>query len=233
MIRAILAIPLIALVTMVLGAPALVTGLLDRRGGLPNRITRTWARLVLRILGVRVAVTGGENVPAGPAIFAANHGSALDIPILFGHLPAEFRIIHKRSLYLIPLVGWFLYLGGHIGIDRANPFRARRSLETAAERIRRGTSVAVFPEGTRSPDPAGRPFRRGSFRLAIQAGAPVVPVSLCGVKSVVPRGLFSLEPGDVRMIVHAAVPTAGRAVEAADALAEEVRRIVVSGCEEA
>ncbi len=231
--RALLALPLIALATIGLGAPALVAGLFDRTGGLPSRITRTWGRLVLRVLGVRVILTGVENVPAGPAIFAANHGSALDIPILFGHLPAEFRIIHKRSLYLIPLVGWFLYLGGHIGIDRTNPFRARRSLERSAERIRRGTSVAVFPEGTRSPDPTVRPFRRGSFRLAIQAGAPVVPVSLCGVKSVVPRGLFSLEPGDVRMKVHAAVPTGGRAVETAEALAEEVQRIVVSGCKEA
>jgi 1-acyl-sn-glycerol-3-phosphate acyltransferase len=138
----------------------------------------------------------------------------------------DFRIIHKRSLYLIPILGWALYLGGHIGIDRANAFRARRSLGAAAERIRGGTSVAVFPEGTRSPDARVRPFKRGSFVLAAEAGVPVVPVSLLGVKAVVPQGIRTLRPGTVHLRVHPAIPQAGRDAEA---LAEEVRRIVGGG----
>lgn len=232
MLRAFLAVPLIAVGTAVLGAPAIAAGLLDRTGRLCHGVARLWGRLVLGALGVRVSVGGLENVPPGPAVFAANHGSALDIPILFAHLPAQFRIIHKRSLYVIPVIGWILYLGGHIGIDRGNAFRARRSLEAAAERIRRGTSVAVFPEGTRSPDAEVRLFKRGSFVLALNAGAPVVPVSLRGVKRVVPRGLPSLVPGTIEMVLHPPVPTAGRGPEAAENLAEHVRGVVIAGCRE-
>jgi 1-acyl-sn-glycerol-3-phosphate acyltransferase len=113
-----------------------------------------------------------------------------------------------------------------VSIDRSNPFRARRSLERAAVRIREGTSVAVFPEGTRSPDGTLRPFKRGSFVLAANAGVPVVPVSLEGVKTVAPRGLVSLRPGRVRLRVHGALPSAGRDAEA---LAGEVRGVVASG----
>ena len=90
---------------------------------------------MLRLFGVKVVVRGSEHLPRGPAVYAANHGSALDIPIVFGHLPVDFRIIHKRSLYLSPVVGWYLYLGGHIGVDRGSPFEAGKTLEQAAERI--------------------------------------------------------------------------------------------------
>jgi 1-acyl-sn-glycerol-3-phosphate acyltransferase len=232
-LRAFLAVPLIALGTVALGAPAIAAGLVDRTGRLCHDVARLWGRLVLGALGVRVSVSGAENVPAGPAVFAANHASALDIPILFGHLPAPFRIIHKRSLHLIPVIGWILYLGGHIGIDRGNAFRARRSLEAAAVRIRRGTSVAVFPEGTRSPDGEVKLFKRGSFVLALNAGAPVVPVSLRGVKRVAPRGLPSLAPGTIEMVVHSPIAASGRGPEAAEELAKRVRGVVIAGCREA
>jgi len=149
---------------------------------------------------------------------------------VFGHLPVDFRIVYKKSLSLVPLLGWAIRLGGHIPIDRGNAFRARRSLDAAARRIRGGTSVVVFPEGTRSPDGAVRRFKRGSFGLAIEAGVAIVPVSLVGVKSVVPRGLTSLRPGLVRVRMHPPVPVAGRSPDEAEALAEEVRRIVAAGC---
>src|SRR5437867_8242751 len=226
MFRVLLAVPLIALDTLVFGGAAVLAGLLDRTGRLCRHLARAWARVLLRGLGVRVEVTGSENVPHGPAVYAANHGSALDIPILFGYLPVDFRIIHKRSLYLIPLVGAYLYLGGHIGIDRGSAFGARRSLARAAERIRRGTSVAVLPEGTRSRDAAVRTFKRGSFVLALSAGVPVVPVSLAGVQRVAPRGLLRLKPGTVRLTIHPPVPTAGRDARDAAALADQVHRVV-------
>jgi 1-acyl-sn-glycerol-3-phosphate acyltransferase len=231
-VRALYLAPLVALETVVLGLVCFFVGLLDRSGSLPHAIIRLWARVVLATCGVRVVVEGEERVPAGPAVFAANHASALDIPILFGHLPSSFRIIHKRSLYLAPVVGWVLWSSGHIGIDRANPFRARHSLARAAERIRGGMSVAVFPEGTRSRDGAVHVFKRGSFVLALNAGVPVVPVSLVGVKPLVPRGVISVRPGTVRLRIHPALPTAGRRVEDAQALADEVRAAVVRGCAE-
>jgi 1-acyl-sn-glycerol-3-phosphate acyltransferase len=233
MVRILLAIPLIALDTLVFSGAAVLAGLLDRTGGLCRRIASTWARVLLLVLGVRVDVRGGENLPAGPAVYAANHGSALDIPILFGHLPVDFRIIHKRSLYLVPVLGWALYLAGHIGIDRANAFRARKSLDATAERIRGGTSVVTFPEGTRSPDAEVWRFKRGAFLMALQAQVPVVPLSLAGVKRVAPRGIFTLRPGTVLLKIHPPIPTAGVGAEAAESLAAEVRRVVAAGCAEA
>ncbi len=218
-------------VTLVYASAACVAAVTDRSGRTTRRIGGAWSRVLLRLLRVEVSVSGASHVLAGPAVYAANHGSALDIFVVFGYLPVDFRIVYKRSLSLLPLVGWSIWLGGHIPIDRSNPFRARRSLAAAARRVRAGTSVLTFPEGTRSPDAEVHRFRRGSFNLALQAGVPVVPVSLAGVKSVVPRGLASLRPGRILVAIHPDVPVEGRAAEDVDALAEEVRRIVAAGCE--
>ena len=222
--------PLAVLLTALCAVAACLAALADRRSGAGRRIERAWGRALLRILGVDVSVSGREHAPAGPAVYAANHASTIDILVVFGHLPVDFRIVYKRSLSLVPLLGWAIRLGGHVPIDRRHPFRARRSLDAAARRIRGGTSVVVFPEGTRSPDGAVRRFKRGSFGLALEAGVPVVPVSLVGVKAVVPRGLPSVRPGLVRVVLHPAVPVVGRSADDAEALAEEVRTIVASGC---
>jgi 1-acyl-sn-glycerol-3-phosphate acyltransferase len=219
-----------ALLTLVLASAAVVAALVDRSGRSTRRLGGIWSRALLRLARVAVVVEGTGHVPPGPALYAANHASALDILVVFGHLPVDFRIVYKRSLSLVPLIGWAIWLGGHVPIDRGNAFRARRSLDAAARRIRGGTSVVTFPEGTRSPDGSVRAFKRGSFRLAIEAGVPVVPVSLLGIKSVVPRGLSSVRPGRVAVRIHAPVATAGRTMEEAEALAEEVRAIVVAGC---
>ena len=231
MLRALLAVPVIVVVTVILAVQALILGLVDSTGRLPHLIARGWASFILKTLGVRVEVSGQENLPSGPAVYAANHGSAIDIPILFGHLPVCFRIVHKKSLSLIPFLGWYLFLGGHVAIDRRNAFRAKRSLEAATERVRGGTSIAVFPEGTRSPDAGVRLFKRGSFVLAMEAGVPVVPVSLVGVKRVVPRGIRTLRQGVVGLRIHPAVSTSAHAPGQAEALAEQIRLIVAGGCE--
>jgi 1-acyl-sn-glycerol-3-phosphate acyltransferase len=214
-----------------MGLPAIVFSLLGRPRA-ARRMTAIWARLVLRSLGIDVTVCGAESCPAGAAVYAANHTSALDIPILFGFLPVDFRIIHKRSLYLVPVLGQYLYVSGHIGIHRGSAFRARKGLEVAAERVRAGTSVVVFPEGTRSPEGAVGDFKRSSFLPALEAGVPVVPLSLVGVKYVA-RGGLHVRAGRVQLLVHSPIPTAGRDVEEAGALAEEVRQVVMTGCEAA
>jgi 1-acyl-sn-glycerol-3-phosphate acyltransferase len=221
----------VGLSTAVLGVPCILLGFVDRSGRASNWMIRQWARLLLRLAGIRVHILGAERVPAGAVVFAANHASALDIPVLFAALPHEFRIIYKRSLGLIPIMGWSLWAGRHVAIDRANPFKARRSLAAAAERIRGGTSVVAFPEGTRATGGELLPFKRGSFLLAIQAGAPLVPVTLVGVKRRIPRGLSSLTPGEVTIRIHEPIETAARDPETAAQLAEEVRATVVRGLE--
>jgi 1-acyl-sn-glycerol-3-phosphate acyltransferase len=225
--------PVAVLLTGAYSAAACVAAVVDRTGRATRFIGGAWSRVLLRLLRVEVSVTGLRHVPSGPAVYAANHASALDILVIFGHLPVDFRIVYKQSLSLVPLLGWSIRLGGHVPVDRRNPFRALHSLDAAARRIRGGTSVVVFPEGTRSPDGAVRRFKRGSFSLALQAGVPVVPLSLVGVKVVVPRGLPSVRPGLVRVVVHPAVPVRGRPAEGAEALAEEVRRVVAEGCRQA
>jgi 1-acyl-sn-glycerol-3-phosphate acyltransferase len=224
-----LALPLLFALSIVFGLGAIACSLAGAERG-TRRVTKAWARALLRVVGVKVVVDGLPHVPSGAAVYAANHGSVLDFPVLFGHLPVDFRIIHKRSLYLVPLINLFLRAGGHISIDRTNAFRAQRSLLRAAEKIRGGTSVVVFPEGTRSAHGEVAAFKRGSFLLAVRSGAPVVPLSLAGVKGVMPAGLRGMRTGTVRLIVHPPVPTDGRAEGDAEALAAEVRRIVAAGC---
>jgi 1-acyl-sn-glycerol-3-phosphate acyltransferase len=222
-------LPLLAALTVLFGLPAIACCLVgaSRRA---RQVTTAWARAVLRVMGVKVVIEGTPHLPHGAAVYAANHGSVLDFPVLFGHLPVDFRIVHKRSLYLVPVVNLYLYAAGHIAIDRANAFRARRSLARAADAIRAGTSVAVFPEGTRSADGEVACFKKGSFLLALRSGAPVVPLSLAGVKAVMPSGLRGLRPGTVRLVIHPPLDTAGRDPDDASALAEQVRGIVARGC---
>jgi 1-acyl-sn-glycerol-3-phosphate acyltransferase len=221
----------IGLGTVGLGLPALAAALLDRSGETTHRIVAAWARLCLLSVGVRVECAGAEGLPPGPVVLAANHSSSVDIPILYAALPRSFRFVHKRSLVLLPIVGQILHFGGHIGIDRSRVFRARRSLERASLRVRGGTSVLVFPEGTRSGDGSIRPFKRGSFKLAIEAGVPVVPVSLSGVRGVIPSGPLSLRPGRVRVRIQPPLSTADRSPAEAEALAAEVEDRVRAGCE--
>ena len=227
--RGLLSAPLLALLTVVFGIPAIALGLLGARRS-ARRITTAWARSLLKVVGVKVVVEGVANMPGAPAVYAANHGSVLDIPVLFGHLPVDFRIVHKRSLRYVPVIGLYLAAAGHIAIDRKNAFHARRSLDRAAERIRRGASVMVFPEGTRSRRGDVADFKRGSFLVAVRSAAPVVPLSIAGVKAVMPTGLRDLRPGTVRLIVHAPIPTRGRDESETGRLAEDVRRIVAAGC---
>jgi 1-acyl-sn-glycerol-3-phosphate acyltransferase len=221
--------PLAVLATAVLTATASLAGLV--RPGAVQALSRVWSGLLLRLFRVDVLTQGQEHMPGGAAVYAANHSSSLDILVVLAHLPADVRIIYKKSLSMVPLLGWSIAVGGHIPIDRSNPFRARRSLRNAADRIRAGTSVLVFPEGTRSPDGSVRHFKRGSFSLALEAGVPVVPVSLVGVKALVPRGLASLRPGRLALRVHPAIPVSGKSKDDAEALAEETRRVVAAGCE--
>jgi 1-acyl-sn-glycerol-3-phosphate acyltransferase len=222
--------PVAVLLTAVCATAAFLAALVDRSGRTTRRIGGAWSRALLRLLRIDVEVTGAENVPAGPAVYAANHASTVDIFVVFGYLPLDFRIVFKQSVGFIPILGWSIWLGGHVPIDRSHPFRARKSLERAAKRIASGTNVVVFPEGTRSPDGGVRRFRRGSFRLAVEAGVPVVPVSIVGVKALVPHGIPSARPGTVRVVIHPALPSRGLTLDQVDGFADEVRAVVAAGC---
>lgn len=201
-----LGLPLTAFIFFVIMA----TFVFDRSGRAIHALVSLWARLILLISGVRVRVEGMENIPRGKAVvFLSNHQGAFDIPVLQGFIPVQFRWIAKKSLFRIPLIGWSMSFAGYIAIDRENAAEALRSMEAAASRIRSGTSVLIFPEGTRSDTGKLLPFKRGGFMLASKSGVPIVPVAVSGTNVIMKRGGFSVRPASVRVSFGRPIETNG------------------------
>ena len=224
---------MVTVYTVVCGAVSLVLAVVFRSGDPSHRVASLWAWLILKTCGVSVEVEGRENVVSGRTyVLASNHQSLFDTPILFAYLPLSFRILYKKSLNRIPFLGWHLFLSGHVGVERENPAKASGSLEHAAERIRSGTSVAVFPEGTRSYDGVMRAFRKGSFRLALKAATPVVPLTISGSHLVMKRGKVTVYPRKVRLTIGEPMPVEGLTEADAGTLSERVRDVVRRTLEE-
>jgi 1-acyl-sn-glycerol-3-phosphate acyltransferase len=198
-----------------------------RSGNPSHRVASLWSWLILRTCMVEVDVEGGEHLAPGRTyVLASNHQSLFDTPILFAYLPLSFRILYKKSLNRIPFLGWHLFLSGHIGVERENPTRARASLDHATDRIRTGTSVVVFPEGTRSYDGVMKNFRKGSFRLAIKARTPVVPLTIADSHRVMKRGRVTVYPRKVRLTIDAPIEVEGLEETDAASLSLRVREVV-------
>jgi 1-acyl-sn-glycerol-3-phosphate acyltransferase len=219
-------IPAVSLYTIVCGSVSFVLALVFRSGGPSHQVARFWAWLILKTCRVKVSVSGTENLESEHVyVFASNHQSLFDIPILFVHLPIAFRILYKQSLNLIPFLGWHLFVSGHIAVDRANPVRARKSLERAAARIRK-MSVAIFPEGTRSTDGSLGRFKYGGFLLAVRAGVPIVPVTISESWRVMKRGEVTVHPRTVRVAVDKPLPVTEWDEQSVAELAQAVREVV-------
>lgn len=213
--------------TIVCGAVSLLLAVFFRSGEPSHRVASLWAWLILKICMVRVEVEGSENLERSQTyVLASNHQSLFDTPILFAYLPISFRILYKKSLNRIPFLGWHLFMSGHIGVERDSPQKARDSLEHAAVRIRNGTSVAVFPEGTRSYDGVMRTFKKGSFRLAIKAGAPIVPMTILGSHKVMKRGRVTVYPQTVKLVIDRPIPVTDLDEDQAEPLMKEVQGVV-------
>jgi 1-acyl-sn-glycerol-3-phosphate acyltransferase len=186
---------------------------------------RAWGPWGLWLARARVRVEPIPPLPAGPIIFASNHESALDIWVLFQVLPRSFRFIAKQELFELPIFGAYMRLGGHIPVDRRNHTRAVQSLRRAGATVRAGTSLVVFPEGTRSRDGRVHPFKKGPFVVAVEAGVPVVPVAISGTGRVTPKDAVAVVPGTVRVAVGD--PVDPRRFADKEALLVEVRRRVI------
>ncbi len=221
--------PLIFLYTAVCGTFSLAGSVFDSRGRWQHTWARIWSWLILKTSGVRVRVEGLEHIdPQQTAIFCVNHPSAMDIPILFVHLPVQFRFLAKRELFALPFLGWHLRRSGHIAVDRNRPHEAMRSFEEAAAKIKAGSPVVLFPEGTRSRTGQMLPFKPGSFYLAIRAGVPVVPITLNGTRYVHRPDTYHVRPGQVEMIIHQPIPTTDLTPEDVPALSARVRECILS-----
>lgn len=187
------------------------------------------ARLGLWLAGVRLEVRGRENLPAErPCVYMANHQSNVDPPILFVVLPPRIALIGKQQVFRIPVLGRALHLGDFVPIDRANREAARAAVDAALERLQRGVSFLVFPEGTRSPDGRLQRFKHGVFVLALRAGAPIVPITLEGAEAIMPKRKWEIYPGRVRVTIHPPLPTRNRKLGERARLARNVQDIVAS-----
>jgi 1-acyl-sn-glycerol-3-phosphate acyltransferase len=204
------AIPLIYLYTAVMGTLSLALSLRDPEGRRQHWCASTWSRMIARTVGARVSVRGAEALREGESyVFLSTHQSYMDIPVMLGYLPAQLRIAAKREVFLIPFLGWHLRRGGHISINRGSTEEAVGSLRRAAAEVRPGVSYFLFPEGTRTRDGSLQPFKKGGFRVALQTGLPVVPVTILGTRQLLPRDSLLFRPGPVEMHLDRPIPTAG------------------------
>lgn len=218
-------IPAISVYTIVLGTISILSSFVDPSGDVGHRCARAWAWLILRTTGVRVTVHGAEKLDSGRSyVFASNHQSFYDIPIVFASLPFQLRIIAKDSIGRFPFVGWHLQRTGHLLVDRKNP--GAGIVKKMARLVGGARSLIVFPEGTRSVDASVARFKGGTFLVAIDAGLPVVPVSIAGSRHVMRKGRLMTCPGHVTLTIHEPIPTAGVGREGARELAERVRGVV-------
>ena len=220
-------IPAVTVYTIVLGTASVLSTFVDRRGNFGHKCARAWSWLILKTTGVDVSVEGLERLdPARSYVFAANHQSIYDIPILFASLPFQLRIIAKESLGRIPFMGWHLQRTGHVLVDRSRP--GAGVVRKMARLVKEGHSLIVFPEGTRSTDGSVARFKGGPFVIALQAGLPVVPISVAGSRHVMFRGNLMVRPGRVRVIVHDPIETTAVPRDAARDFAATVRDIVAT-----
>jgi 1-acyl-sn-glycerol-3-phosphate acyltransferase len=201
--------------------------LVDSTGDRVLDVARLWSRLITQIAGVRIQVEyRGVLDPNVPYVFLANHASSLDIWAVFVAIPRRVRLVAKKQLARIPLLGWVMWAGRFIFIDRQNALAARRSIAEAGRRISGGDSVLLFPEGTRTRDGSLGPFKKGGFHLAMSAGVPIVPIALRGTRRLMPRGSLLLRPGSIEVIVGEPIPTAGLVERDRAALIEQVRGLI-------
>ncbi len=232
MIRSGLLVVLAVVITAFMSVCALVFPRISPGENKAHKIANMWAKMLLWITSIRVTVIGRENVLLDrPQIFMANHQSDFDILIVLAHIPGQFRWIVKKELFKIPVFGKAMKSAGYIEIDRQNHDKAMKSVEEAAQKIREGKSVMTFPEGTRSKDGTIQPFKQGMFHLAIQAGVPILPISIIGAHEILPKRSLMIRPGRVTMVIGKPVEVSGYTVETRAELIARIRAIIIRNFE--
>jgi 1-acyl-sn-glycerol-3-phosphate acyltransferase len=188
-----------------------------------------WARVMAWVTPMRVTVSGRENIdPRQSYVLVSNHQSQYDIFVLYGWLGVDFKWVMKKELRKVLGIGVACHRLGHVFIDRSNRAAAIATLEDAKKKIADGTSVVFFPEGTRSRSGQLKPFKKGAFRMAVDLGLPILPLTITGTRDVLPAGTSDLMPGSARLVIHPPVDVEGCTSEDCDRLRTEVRKIIAS-----
>jgi len=220
-------VPLLAATTIICGSVSLLVSLIDKGGRSQHRIARFWARSVVFFTGSSLTVRGEENLLKHPvAVYASNHTSYMDTPVVFAALPFQFRILAKKELWPIAFIGWYLDRSGQIPIDTRNPHATLSSLGIGVRALRAGMPLFVFPEGGRTPDGELQNFLSGASYLAIRAQVPLVPIALSGVYSLLPIHTRHLYPGELILTAGEPIETKGMTVRQTDELTERLRSAI-------
>lgn len=216
--------PLVVLFTVLYGLADLIASLLDNTGDWQHRIAQRWSRVLLMVGAVKVKVEGIDKIqPNGSYVFASNHLSFADTPIMLANIPCQFRFMAKQSLFKVPFIGYHLRRGGHIPVPREDARAAIRAIQEAGRIIQeRNICILLFPEGGRT-DGELRPFKEGAALIAITAGVPIVPVAVDGSRQVMPMGSWRMVPGRVIVRVGDPIPTTGMNPKARGELTQQVR----------
>ena len=233
MVRAYLYLLVFIPITTLFAASAIIFTLFDSSGRNYAFHARWWARIGLALNNTSVELLGAEYLPGGPFILMSNHQSNFDILSLIATIPRRIYWIAKKELFDIPIFGYSMRRGGYIPLDRSDGRKALKSMENAAAIIRQGSSVVMFPEGTRSRDGQLLPFKRGGFMLAVRAGVPVIPVTINGSGRVNPGGLLRLYSGKITLTLHPriTIPDGMKKSAAEEWLMERVQGAIASGLE--
>jgi 1-acyl-sn-glycerol-3-phosphate acyltransferase len=219
--------PLIWMYTVVLGIISIPVSLFGDKGRILHGFARFWSRLIMATISSPTRVTGMEAIDTSrPYVYAVNHASALDIPVLYVYLPFEFRIAFKKELLAYPIVGWHLRRSGQICVDQQNPARSIGSIRAALKTLKSGRPLVIFPEGGRTPDGEIKPFLPGALFLAIKAQVDIVPVALVGTFELLPMNTYHIKCRPLEMRVGQPIPTAGYTPRSMDALSERVHQAV-------
>ncbi len=206
----------------------ILIGFFDHRKRYTGALVRFWARWLMKSTGIPLEVRGLENVHGqGHYIFIGNHESALDIPVALASLPVTIVFLAKKELFRIPLFGWGMSAAGMVKVNRQNREQARTSVDRAVTFIRRrGVSVLIYPEGTRSQTGKLLPFKKGAFLLAIKTGLPVVPVTILGARDVVPKNSLNFEQGKITFVIGKPIPTSHLNEDDRNQLLEQVESVI-------
>lgn len=217
----------LALGSSILSTLAVLVSWIPPRGNWSFGMGRVWSRCLLTASAVRIEARYDPALEPGRSyVFLCNHQSLFDIPLLLTTCPGQVRMMAKKSLFLVPFFGWGLWAGGFIPVDRRDRSTARQSFASAIARLRAGTSILLFPEGTRSMTDTLLPFERGGILLAMKMGLPIVPVGVRGTRAVQPKGSFAIRPGKVEIRYGAPIACADYGIRRRAELTAEVRRRV-------
>ena len=214
-------------VTIVLCIIAIIVSFFSHAGNPVHIIARIWAKFILFVSGIKVQVEGLTNIdPSKSYIYMSNHRSNFDIPVLLGCLPIQFRWLAKAELFKIPIFGRAMSGAGYVKIDRSNRVSAFKSINQVAAKMKNSVSVMIFPEGTRSEDGDVKPFKKGGFVMAVDTGAPIVPVILRGTRSIMAKGSWRINPGDVTLSIEKPIDTTGYTRDTKEDLIKIVRSVI-------